>query len=101
MPAGLERGDRQRHPLDERLEAGHCRDGQSLALVQCGRVGKERRGVAVGAEAEQDEVERLVAELCVIRRSGFAPVLNEARRERVRLDASRRIAIVRRWLPGR
>ena len=69
--AGLERGDRQRHPLDERLEAGLRRDRQALALVQGGRVGKERRGVAVGAEAEQDEVERLAAELGVIRGGGL------------------------------
>ena len=69
--AGLERGDRQRHPLDERLEARLRRDGEALALVQGGRVGKERCSVPVSAEAEQDEVERLAAELGVVRSGGL------------------------------
>src|SRR4029079_10963830 len=54
-----EAGHGHRDLLDERLEAGCRSDRQSLALVQAGRVGEERRGVAVGGEAEADEVERL------------------------------------------
>ena len=59
-----QRGDSQRHPRHERrpprpLDADH----EALALVQCVLVGKQRGGVAIGADAEQDEIEARRARL--------------------------------------
>ena len=45
---------------------GSASDRQAFALVQGGRVREQRCGVAVRAEAEQDEVERLAAQLGVV-----------------------------------
>ena len=62
MGPALEGRNRQRHPLDERLEAGLCGDREPVAHVERGRAGEERRRVAVRPEAEQHEVERLILE---------------------------------------
>ena len=53
---------RHRHARDERLELGLGRDHAALALVQARRAREERRGVAVGADADEREGDRDVVD---------------------------------------
>ena len=57
--AGGERRQRQGDPRDERLDIrlGHA-DDPARGLVECGIIGKQRRGMAVGTDAHQHEIEQ-------------------------------------------
>ena len=67
-PGGEQRRQRQRHAVDERLEPGRAARHEPLALGELGRAREERGHVAVGAEAEQEQVERDALELALVLR---------------------------------
>ena len=71
MRAGLESGNRQRHALDERLEARLRCNCKTIAHVERGRAGEEGGRVPVRAEAEQDEIEWLALEGGIVSLSRF------------------------------
>src|SRR5688500_18366067 len=62
----LQHRDRHRDAVDQRLELRLGRDRAALSLCEPGCVRVQRRDVAVGAHAEQNEVERHAFELLVV-----------------------------------
>ena len=70
LAAGLQGGRRHGDPVDERLEPG-LGGNDALARLQGRGVREERRDVPVRADAQQQEVERVLVDLPVVGRSGL------------------------------